>query len=68
MSIQLSAPQALFLNCDNKYKAYVGGFGSGKTFVGCLDLLTFMLKHPDTPATICLQTRHSDRKSLYALA
>ena len=39
MSIQLSAPQALFLNCDNKYKAYVGGFGSGKTFVGCLDLL-----------------------------
>lgn len=48
MSIQLSAPQALFLNCDNKYKAYVGGFGSGKTFVGCLDLLTFMLKHPGT--------------------
>lgn len=32
----------------SKYRAYVGGFGSGKTFVGCLDLITFMAKHPGT--------------------
>lgn len=48
MSIQLSAPQSIFLNCTNKYKAYVGGFGSGKTFVGCLKLLTFIRQNPKT--------------------
>lgn len=32
----------------SKYRAYVGGFGSGKTFVGCLDNLTFSAKHPKT--------------------
>lgn len=47
--IKLSAPQHIFLNdLDRKFKAYVGGFGSGKTFVGCLDLLTFMGRHPGT--------------------
>lgn len=33
---------------NTKYRAYVGGFGSGKTFVGCLDLLTFAGRHPGT--------------------
>lgn len=50
--IILSAPQHLFLDSvnglDTKYRAYVGGFGSGKTFVGCLDLLNFFGKHPKT--------------------
>jgi hypothetical protein len=46
---RLSAPQDVFLNTLNtKYRAYVGGFGSGKTFVGCLDLLTFAGRHPGT--------------------
>ena len=45
----LSAPQDIFLNgLKTKYRAYVGGFGSGKTFVGCVDLLTFFGKHPGT--------------------
>jgi len=45
----LSAPQNIFLNgLKTKYRAYVGGFGSGKTFVGCVDLLTFFGKHPGT--------------------
>jgi hypothetical protein len=49
MSLELSAPQNVFLNgLDTKYRAYVGGFGSGKTFVGCLDLLIFASKHPKT--------------------
>lgn len=45
--LNLSAPQNAYLNTLNtKFKAYVGGFGSGKTFVGCLDLLMFAGKHP----------------------
>ena len=47
--MRLSAPQSIFLNSlDTKFRAYVGGFGSGKTFVGCLDLLNFAAKHPGT--------------------
>lgn len=47
--LTLSEPQAIFLNgLNTKYRAYVGGFGSGKTFVGCLDLLMFAGQHPGT--------------------
>ncbi len=43
----LSAPQNTFLNgLNTKFRAFVGGYGSGKTFVGCLDLLCFAGKHP----------------------
>ena len=46
---RLSAPQNVFLNgLNTKYRAYVGGFGSGKTFIGCIDLLNFFGKHPGT--------------------
>jgi hypothetical protein len=47
--MQLSTPQNVYLNgLGTKYRAYVGGFGSGKTFVGCLDLLIFASQHPGT--------------------
>ena len=47
--LTLSAPQNVFLNgLNTKFRGYVGGFGSGKTFVGCLDLLIFFSKHPCT--------------------
>jgi len=47
--LSLSAPQNIFLNgLNTKYRAYVGGFGSGKTFVGCLDLLIFASQNPKT--------------------
>mgnify|MGYP005991916933 FL=1 len=47
--LSLSNPQSIFLNgLNTKYRAYVGGFGSGKTFVGCLDLLIFFSKYPGT--------------------
>lgn len=47
--LSLSNPQSIFLNgLNTKYRGYVGGFGSGKTFVGCLDLLLFAGKHPGT--------------------
>lgn len=49
MALNLSAPQNIFLNSlQGKYRAYVGGFGSGKTFVGCIDLLSFFGRHPRT--------------------
>lgn len=45
----LSAPQSIFLNdLNTKFRAYVGGFGSGKTFVGCLDLGIFAGRYPKT--------------------
>ena len=47
--LRLSNPQGIFLNgLNTKFRAYVGGFGSGKTFVGCLDLLVFAGKYPGT--------------------
>lgn len=49
MSLDLSYPQHIFLNnLNTKFRGYVGGFGSGKTFVGCLDLILFASKYPAT--------------------
>lgn len=48
-SLSLSAPQAIFLKgLNTKFRAYVGGFGSGKTFVGCVDQLLFAAQYPGT--------------------
>ena len=45
--ITLSASQIAFLyQLETKYRAFVGGFGSGKTAVGCLDLSLFAAKYP----------------------
>lgn len=45
--LTLSAPQGVYLNeLDSKFRAYVGGFGAGKTFVGSLDLALFAGRHP----------------------
>lgn len=47
--LSLNAPQDIFLNkLNTKYRAFVGGFGSSKTFSGCLDLLIFALRNPKT--------------------
>ncbi len=47
--LRVSAPQGIFLSgLDTKFRAYVGGFGSGKTFVGCLDLGLFAAANPKT--------------------
>ena len=47
--LTVSAPQNAFLNkLKTPYRAYVGGFGSGKTFIGCIDLLNFFGAHPGT--------------------
>ena len=45
--LELSAPQEIFMNqLETKNTAYVGGFGSGKTFVACLKILVYIGRYP----------------------
>lgn len=46
----LNEPQAQFLQLPHKFRAFVGGFGSGKTWVGCGSLCQHALEHPRIPA------------------
>ncbi len=46
----LNEPQAAFLQLPHKFRAFVGGFGSGKTWVGCGSLCRHMWEHPRVPA------------------
>lgn len=61
----LNAPQDIFINrLNTKYRAFVGGFGSSKTFSGCLDLLIFAGKHPKTRQGYFAPT-YSDIKDIF---
>lgn len=42
----LNIPQGKFLQMPEKYKAFVAGFGSGKTWVGSCGLMAHTFKHP----------------------
>lgn len=42
----LNLPQAQFLQLPHKFKAYVGGFGSGKTWAGSSGMCAGFWKHP----------------------
>ncbi|CAK7070053.1 MAG: hypothetical protein KER_03076 [Kerstersia gyiorum] len=44
--LTLNDPQADFLDLPNKYRAYVAGYGSGKTYVGCVSLCRHGLEFP----------------------
>lgn len=46
--LELSEPQAVFVDdfAKVRFAAYVGGFGSGKTFAGCVDNSRFILANP----------------------
>lgn len=46
ISPTLNVPQARFLALPNKFRAFVAGFGSGKTWVGCSGLLQHHWEHP----------------------
>lgn len=46
ISPTLNIPQARFLAMEHKFKAYVAGFGSGKTWVGCGGICKGMWEHP----------------------
>ena len=42
----LNVPQAQFINLPHKFKAFVAGFGSGKTWAGCADMCKHFWEHP----------------------
>ena len=45
--MQLNAAQYTLLNeLNTRFKAYVGGYGSGKSFIGTVYLFSFIAKHP----------------------
>lgn len=46
LRISLNSPQARFLDMPHKFKAFVAGFGSGKTWVGCSSLGKHFLEFP----------------------
>jgi len=46
MDISVNVPQGKFLNLDNKYRAFVAGYGSGKTFIGCVAQCLDFWKYP----------------------
>lgn len=43
---RLNLPQAEFLGLNRKFKAFVAGFGSGKTWVGCAGQCQHAWEHP----------------------
>lgn len=47
---KLNKPQAEFLALDRKFKAFVCGFGTGKTWGGCADLCKFAWEWPGVNA------------------
>ena len=46
----LNIPQAKFLAMPNKFRAYVAGFGSGKTWSGCASLCQHFWQFPNVNA------------------
>lgn len=44
--VKCNAPQGLFLQLPQKFKAFVGGYGSGKTWVGCQSKCIHFVKFP----------------------
>ena len=46
MPLCLNNPQADFLSAQKKFNAFVGGYRSGKTFVGCVRQWMLALNHP----------------------
>jgi hypothetical protein len=43
---QANIPQSQFLAMPNKFRAYVAGFGSGKTWCGCMAQCSHFYQHP----------------------
>ena len=46
MPLCLNNPQANFLSARKKFNAFVGGYRSGKTFVGCVRQWMLALNYP----------------------
>jgi hypothetical protein len=44
--VDLNVPQLAFLQLKRKFRAFVAGFGTGKTFIGCVAIIEHFLEHP----------------------
>ena len=47
---ELTRPQAAFLALPHKFRGFIGGYGSGKTWVGGADLCQFAYEWPRIPS------------------
>ena len=43
---KLNAPQCRFMPLKHKFRAFVGGFGSSKTYTGCISMCERFAQHP----------------------
>lgn len=50
IQIAANVPQAQFLSLKTKFRAFVGGYGSGKTFVGCMAMCRHHWEFPKVDA------------------
>lgn len=65
LQVELNDPQTDFIEDARKYKAFVGGFGSGKTWVGCCDLGKHFMEFPKVPAGYFAQSYPGIRDIFY---
>lgn len=49
LDLDVNQPQGEFLSLDRRFRSYVGGFGSGKTYVGCIGLSNAGYRWPGIP-------------------
>ena len=45
-TLEVNYPQADFLACTKPFRGFVGGYRSGKTFVGCVRIWQLALNYP----------------------
>lgn len=50
VTIEMNIPQRSFFDLPNKFNAFVGGYGSGKTFIGCYKLARHFTNFPGISA------------------
>ena len=46
ISVTLNKPQGQFLQMKHKFRGFVGGYGSSKTYSGCLAMCQHFYQHP----------------------
>lgn len=63
--IKVNIPQGELLAMPQRFKAYVAGFGSGKTFVGCIDLCNEAWSTPGIPMAYFAPTYGQIRDIFY---
>jgi hypothetical protein len=49
IELDVNRPQGQMLGMDKRFRGYVGGFGSGKTYVGCIAMCNASYTYPGVP-------------------